>query len=48
MYGDVQVFFRDAIKIQNGRQRATLKFFVGASQKLFKFYYHTHVMEMCR
>ena len=51
----MQVIFRDATDIQNGRQRATLKFFVGAktlklkSQKLFKFYYHIpHDMEMCR
>ena len=49
------MIFRDATDIQNGRQRATLKFFVGAktlklkSPKLFKFYYHIpHDMEMCR
>ena len=47
--------FRDATKIQNGRQRATLKNFVGAKTlklklKLkLKFYYHIpHDMEMCR
>ena len=47
-------FFRDATKIQNGRQMSTLKFFVGAktktfSRQLFKFYYRIpHDMEMCR
>ena len=45
----------DATKIQNGRQRSTPNFFVGAktlkpkSQKLFKYYYHfSHDMEMCK
>ena len=39
---------------QNGRQRSTSNFFVGAktlklSRKLFKFYYHIpHDMEMCK
>ena len=28
--GMCKLFFRDATKIQNGRQRATLQFFVGA------------------
>ena len=45
-------FFRDAAKIQNGRQRSTPNFFVRAktwSQKLFKFFYHIpHDVEMCK
>ena len=53
LHGDLQVIFKDATKIQNGHQRSTPKFFVGAktqklSQKLFKFYNHIpHDMEMC-
>ena len=42
-------------KIQNGRQRSTPNFFVGAKnpkfkiRKLFKFYYHIpHDVEMCK
>ena len=53
-WGCASDFLEMLPKIQNGRQRSTLKFFVGAktlklSQKLFKFYYHiSHDMEMCR
>ena len=40
-------FFKDATKIQNGRQKSSSKFFVGA--KNFKLHKHIpHNMEMCR
>ena len=48
-------FFKDATKIQNGRQRSALNFYVGAktpkleSRKLLKFHHHIpHDMEMCK